>query len=165
MTSSYSCWSIFVILYNLPSSLCRKYEFMFFCLINPGSDHPGKKLNVMLEPLIKELKELWKGVKAYIVFKNQIFKLRVTYLWSVYDFMVYAVFTSWSTHDRLTCLYCGSNTDCFRLTHGGKITYFDCHRRWLHRKHPFRSDKKNFIQNIVVTKGPPKFLNASEIYA
>jgi hypothetical protein len=33
------------------------------------------------------------------------------------------------------------------------------------QEHPFRSDKKNFIKNIVVTKGPPKRLNAAEIYA
>jgi hypothetical protein len=30
---------------------------------------------------------------------------------------------------------------------------------------PFRSHKKNFIKNIVVTKGPPKRLNAVEVYA
>jgi hypothetical protein len=96
----------------------------------------------MLKPLIEELKELWKGVEAYNVFTKQIFKLRVAYLWSVHDFMGYAIFTGWSTHGRLTCPYCGSDTDCFRLAHGGKITYIDCHRRWLPRKHPFRSDKK-----------------------
>jgi hypothetical protein len=119
----------------------------------------------MLKPLIEELKELWKGVETYNVFKKQIFKLRVAYLWLVHDFMAYAIFTGWSTHGRLTCPDCGSGTDCFRLAHGGKITYFDCHRRWLPRKHPFRSDKKNFIKNTVVTKGPPKRLNATEIYA
>jgi hypothetical protein len=79
--------------------------------------------------------------------------------------MAYAIFTGWSTHGRLTCPYCGSDTDCFHLAHGGKITYFDFHRHWLPRKHPFRSDKKNFIKNTVVTKGPPKRLNAAEIYA
>jgi hypothetical protein len=35
----------------------------------------------------------------------------------------------------------------------------------LPRKHPFRSDKKNFIKNTVVTKGQPKRPNAAEIYA
>jgi len=165
MASSYSCWPVFVIPYNLPPSLCMKYEFIFLCLIIPGPDYPGKNLNVMLKPLIEELKELWKGVEAYDVFTKQIFKLRVAYLWSVHDFMAYAIFTGWSTHGRLTCPYCGSDTDCFCLAHGGKITYFDCHRRWLPRKHPFRSDKKNFIKNTVVTKGPPKRLNAAEIYA
>jgi hypothetical protein len=91
MASSYSCWLVFVIPYNLPPSLCMKY--------------------------------------AYDVFTKQIFKLRVAYLWSVHDFMAYAIFTGWSTYGRLTCPYCGSDTDCFRLAHGGKITYFDCHRR------------------------------------
>jgi hypothetical protein len=142
-----------------------KYEFIFLCLIIPGADHPGKKLNVMLKPLIEELKELWKGVEAYNVFKKQIFKLRVAYLWSVHDYMAYAIFAGWSTHGRLTCPYCDSDTYCFHLAHRGKITYLDCHRRWLPRKHPFRSDKKNFIKNIVITKGPPKHLNVAEIYA
>jgi hypothetical protein len=53
---SYSCWPIFVIPYNLPPSLCMKYEYMFLCLIIPGPDHPGTCLNVMLKPLIEELK-------------------------------------------------------------------------------------------------------------
>jgi hypothetical protein len=65
-----------------------KYEFIFLFLIIPSPDHPGKKLNVMLNPLIEELKELWKGVEAYNVFKNQIFNLQVMYLWLVHDFMV-----------------------------------------------------------------------------
>jgi hypothetical protein len=79
MASSYSCWPVFVIPYNLPPSLCMKYEFIFLCLIIPGPDHPGKKLNVMLKPLIEELKELWKGVEAYDVFKNRYsnFELRI----------------------------------------------------------------------------------------
>jgi hypothetical protein len=49
----YSCWSI---QYNLPPSLCMKYEFMFFCLIIPGPDHSGPCLNMILKPLIEELK-------------------------------------------------------------------------------------------------------------
>jgi hypothetical protein len=55
--------------------LFMKYEFIFLCLIIPSPDYPGKNLNVMLKPLIEELKELWKGVEAYDVFKKQIFKL------------------------------------------------------------------------------------------
>jgi hypothetical protein len=52
-----------------------KYEFIFLCLIFPGPDYPRKKLNVMLKPLIEELKELWKEVETYDVLKKQIFKL------------------------------------------------------------------------------------------
>jgi hypothetical protein len=63
---------------------------------------------------------------------------------------------------RLTCLICRSNTDCFRLTAGGKISYFDCHRCWLPPKHPFRTQKDCFRKDIVVKKGPPKRLSRSE---
>jgi hypothetical protein len=41
-----------------------KYEFIFLCLIIPGPDYSGKKLNVMLKLLIEELKELLKGVEG-----------------------------------------------------------------------------------------------------
>jgi hypothetical protein len=54
--SSYSCLPIFVIPYNLPPALCMKYKYMFMCLIIPVPDHPGPSINVMLKPIIKELK-------------------------------------------------------------------------------------------------------------
>jgi hypothetical protein len=54
--ASYSCWPVIAIPYNLLPALCMKYEFMFLCLVIPGSEHPGVHLNVMLQPLIKELK-------------------------------------------------------------------------------------------------------------
>jgi hypothetical protein len=69
-----------------------KYEFMFFCLVIPGLDHPGIKINVMLKPLIDELKELWNGVEAYDSHKKQKFTHRATYLWSIHNFMVYGIF-------------------------------------------------------------------------
>jgi hypothetical protein len=37
---------------------------MFLCLIIPGPDHCRPKLNMMLKPLINELKEMWKGVEV-----------------------------------------------------------------------------------------------------
>jgi hypothetical protein len=60
--TSYSCWPVFFVPYNLPPSLCMKYEFMFLCLVIPGSDHHGP---MTLKPLLDELKELWNRVKAY----------------------------------------------------------------------------------------------------
>jgi hypothetical protein len=37
----------------------------FLCLIIPGPDNLGPQLNVMMEPLIEELKQLWVEVEAY----------------------------------------------------------------------------------------------------
>jgi hypothetical protein len=136
-----------------------KYEFMFFCLVIPDPDHPRPKLNVMLRPLIDKLKELWNRVEAYDSHKKQKFKLRATYLWSTYDFMAYDIFAGWSVHGRLTCPICGFDTDYFCLTTGGKISYFDCHRRWFPPKHPFRMQKDSFRKDIVVKKGPSKHLS------
>jgi hypothetical protein len=137
-TTPYSYWPVFAIPYNLPPSLCMKYDFIFLCLIVPGPDHPGPKLNVMLRPLIDELKELWNRVEAYDSHKKQKYRLRVAYLWSIHDFMAYGIFARWNIHDRLTCSICGSDIDYFCLTTSGKISYFDCRRRWLPPKHTFR---------------------------
>jgi hypothetical protein len=72
---SYSCWYVFAIPYILSSALCMKYEYMFLCLIIPGPDHPGTNINVMLKPLIKELKQLWEEVEAYDYDQKQKFNL------------------------------------------------------------------------------------------
>jgi hypothetical protein len=74
-SAPYSCWPIFVVSYNLPPSLCMKFEFMFLCLIVPGSEAPGPQINVMLKPLIEELKQLWIGVEVYDCYKKQKFNL------------------------------------------------------------------------------------------
>jgi hypothetical protein len=39
--TSYSCWPVFAIPYNLPPALCMKYEHMFLCLIIHGPNNPG----------------------------------------------------------------------------------------------------------------------------
>jgi hypothetical protein len=63
-----------------------KYEYMFPCLIIPGTDHPGPSINVILKPLIEELKQLWQGVEAYDYDQKKKFNLQVAYLWSIHDF-------------------------------------------------------------------------------
>jgi hypothetical protein len=40
-STPYSCWPIFAVSYNLPPSLCMKFEFMYLCLIVPGPKAPG----------------------------------------------------------------------------------------------------------------------------
>jgi hypothetical protein len=78
--ASYSCWLVFAIPYNLPPTLWMKYEHMFLCLIVPSPDNPRPQLNVMMQPLIEELKQLWVGVEANDCHKKQKFNLRAAYL-------------------------------------------------------------------------------------
>jgi hypothetical protein len=57
-SAPYSCWPVFAVSYNLPPSLCMKFEFIFLYLIVPGLKAPGQRINLMLKPLIEELKQL-----------------------------------------------------------------------------------------------------------
>jgi hypothetical protein len=70
-SAPYSCWPIFVVSYNLPPSLCVKFEFMFLCLIVPGLEAPGPQINVMFKPLIEELKQLWIELKRATVTRSK----------------------------------------------------------------------------------------------
>jgi hypothetical protein len=54
----------FHLLFAWNMSLCS-YVLLYLC-----PEHPGVRLNVMLQPLIEELKKLWQGVEAYDCFKK-----------------------------------------------------------------------------------------------
>jgi hypothetical protein len=161
--SSYSCWSVFAIPYNLPHALCMKYKYMFLCLIIPDPDHPGSRINVMLKSLIEELKYLWQGVEAYHYDQKQKINLRVAYLWSVHDFEAYNIFSGWSYNGLLTCPICMKETSCFCLEFGGKINYFDCHRCFLPLDYEFRLDSDTFKKGNIILEEPPRRLSGPEI--
>jgi hypothetical protein len=55
------------------------------------------------------------------------------------------------------------DTSCFRLKFGGKICYFDCHRRFLPLDHSFRLDNNTFKKGNIVLEGPPRRLSGPEI--
>ena len=57
-------WPIFAIPYNLPPWKCMKKEFMMMTLLI--TEDPGTCIDVYLQPLVDELKELWEnGVPTY----------------------------------------------------------------------------------------------------
>jgi hypothetical protein len=68
-----------------------KEGFIFLALIILGPKHPGKKINVFMQPLIEEFKELWVGVKAYDGHQKREFTLRSVYLWSIHDLPAYGI--------------------------------------------------------------------------
>jgi hypothetical protein len=56
-----------------------KYEYVVLCLVIPSPEHFGTCLNVMLKPLIEELKQLWEESKRMTMTgsKNSTFMLRI----------------------------------------------------------------------------------------
>jgi hypothetical protein len=48
------------------------------------------------------------------------------------------------------------DSDAFRLEHDKKVTFSDCHRRFLPLSQEFRGDKQSFQRGKTVRKWPPK---------
>jgi hypothetical protein len=142
--------------YNLPPDKYLKQGFIFLALVILGTKLPKKQMNIFLCLMMKELKELWQGVDAYVIHMKYWFNLGVTYLWSIHDYLACGKFVGWCVHDRLNCQLCMDDSDAFRLEHGRKVTLFDYHWMFLLLNHPFRSDKRSFLKSKSVRKGPPK---------
>ncbi|XP_074300461.1 uncharacterized protein LOC141631730 [Silene latifolia] len=88
--TKYSCWPVMVTPYNLPPRLCMKRQFIFLSLMIPGPKNPKQNLDIYLQPLVIELKELWStGLFTYDVSRKQNFILRAALLWTINDFPAY----------------------------------------------------------------------------
>ncbi|XP_021728483.1 uncharacterized protein LOC110695577 [Chenopodium quinoa] len=117
----YSCWPVILTPYNLPPELYMKKPFMFLSLIIPGPKNPKGNLDVYLQPLIEELKQLWEvGLPTYDISQKQNFQLKAALLWTISDFPAYGMLLGWTTAGRLACPYCMENTKAFTLKNGGK---------------------------------------------
>lgn len=139
---SHSMWPVILTIYNLPPYDCMRSPFIMMSLLIPGPEYPGKDIDVYLQPLIEELKELWEiGVETYDVHKKEQFQLHAAVLWTISDFPGYGLLSGWSTSGRYACPCCLSQTDSNRLR---TKTCYMAHRRFLPKRHPFRKNKVDF---------------------
>ena len=162
----YSLWPVILTPYNLPPDMCMEQEFLFLTILIPGPKHPKRSLDVFLQPLIEELKQLWsEGVRTYDCSLKNNFTMRAVLLWTISDFPAYGMLSGWTTHGRLSCPYCLGSTDAFQLKNGRKSCWFDCHRRFLPLAHPYRRNKTLFRHKKIVRDGPPPYLTGQQIEA
>ncbi|XP_062170410.1 uncharacterized protein LOC133876141 [Alnus glutinosa] len=144
MSTSHSTWPVMLIPYNLPPWMCMKQPSQMLSLIIRGPHSPGMKIDVYLEPLISELKELWDvGLSTYDASSKSNFTMRAALMWTINDFPAYGDLSGWSTKGRAACPCCMGNTWSKRLRNG-KIFCFMGHRRWLPMDHSFRMDNQLF---------------------
>lgn len=64
--TNYSVGVIFLAVMNLPRNIRYKRENIILVGIIPGPSEPSHDLNSYLKPLVKELTELWTGIKTNI---------------------------------------------------------------------------------------------------
>jgi hypothetical protein len=162
---NYSCWPVMVTPYNLPPWLCMKRQFIFLSVLVPGPKNPKGNLDVYLQPLIKELKQLWEtGLFTYDVSTKQNFDMRAALMWTINDFPAYGMLSGWTTAGVNACPYCGNGNKSFWLKHSGKCTWFDCHRQFLPEDHIFRTDKGFLKSKQYEHATPPRRLSGEEVW-
>ncbi|XP_078167089.1 uncharacterized protein LOC144561865 [Carex rostrata] len=162
---SYSNWPVFLVVYNLSPGLVMRDNNIFLSLLIPGPNSPTRSIDIYLQSLVDELNKLWKdGVLAYDKFKKQNFTMRAALMGTISDYPVLSMLSGWSTKGKLGCHVCMEDTKAFQLNEGGKISFFDDHRRMLPPDHEFRFEKDAFKKNTIETDDPPRRLSGQELF-
>ncbi|XP_074556569.1 uncharacterized protein LOC141812476 [Curcuma longa] len=163
LSSRYSCWPVILVNYNLPPLMCMAKENLMLSLLIPGPKQPGNDIDVYLEPLVEDLKELWDtGVEAYDSYSKSTFNLRAMLMWTINDFPAYGNLAGCVTKGRFGCPICGEDLCSTWLKYSRKFAYLG-YRRFLAPDHPFRQ-KKKWFNGKKESKGKPRPLNGLEIF-
>ena len=91
LSTTHNTWPVMLILYNLPPWLCMKRSSLILSLVIPGPKSLRIAIDVYLQPLVEELRELWDvGVEVYDASSKNVFQLCAALMWIVHDFPAYA---------------------------------------------------------------------------
>ncbi|XP_056688096.1 uncharacterized protein [Spinacia oleracea] len=162
MSIAHSTWPVILINYNLPPWMIMKPEFLMIALLIPGPSSPGNDIDIYLQPLIKDLKELWEfGLETYDSSSNQRFDMRAALMTTVSDFPAYAMLSGWSTKGYFACPDCHYDTDSERLDFSKKNCY-RATRRFLDPAHPWRYNKRNF-DGVIEERSEPIPLKGADV--
>ncbi len=97
MSTAHSTWPVILFPYNFPPWMCMKRPSFMLSLVIPGPFSAWNDIVVYLQPLIKELKELWDvGVETYDVSYKSIFQLHAALMWTINDFPAYGDLSGWN---------------------------------------------------------------------
>ena len=76
------------------------HAMLSLLILNPTS--PKNDIDVYLQPLVEELKELWDvRVKTFDVSSKKSFQVHAALLWTINDFPAYGDISGWSTKSAL----------------------------------------------------------------
>ncbi|XP_070031690.1 uncharacterized protein [Nicotiana tomentosiformis] len=117
----YSCWPIFITRYNLPPEMCMTSPYIFLNCVIHGPHIPKSLIDVYLQPLIDEIKQLWYDEnETYDILTKPNFNLRANLMWTINDFPAYGMLSGWMIDGKLACPYWMENDKAFTLRHGRK---------------------------------------------
>ncbi|XP_057740110.1 uncharacterized protein LOC130957259 [Arachis stenosperma] len=161
MSIKYSIWPVILILYNLPPWICMKQTSFILSTLIPGPKMPSNDIDVYLQPLINELKQLWDGVETYNAKEENTFKMCAALMWTISDFPGLGNLFGWNTHSGLACPMCNLDAKPHRLKDSQKWCFMG-HRRFLNQGHKYRLDRNRF-DGQVEGRDPPRKLSGTDV--
>ncbi|XP_016507785.2 uncharacterized protein LOC107825437 [Nicotiana tabacum] len=151
MSSNHSIWPVVLATYNFPPWDCMKNPYFMMTLLIPGLKCPGNDIDVYLQPMIEELKELWFGVDTYDAHSKSNFLMYVAIMWTINDFPAYGNLSGWSTKGKLACPCCHKDTQSTSLR--SKLCYMG-HHRFLSMDHLWRRSRTLFDGKVEMRVTP-----------
>jgi hypothetical protein len=160
MSNTYSIWPVIVVPYNFPPWMCMDQSNYMLALLIPGKKSLGKDLHVYMQPLIKDMIQLWKGVQTYDVVQGKEFSQHAAILWGIHDYPALGTLSGRTTRGYFACVHCDEMlcSECLR----GKIGFLN-HRHFLPKDHPWRRNR-SFNGKHEKREKPRKF-SADEVMA
>ena len=149
--TNWSTWPVLILIYNLePWFVTKKFLISLSILISGKRSPTATNIDVFMQPLLNELKQLWQGIIALDYSQlegSRAFRLQGLLMWTISDFPAYGLISGLCCKGYKGCPCCGTNIDarsaktgdvCLdRTTRGSKIVFGGI-RRYLGRHHPYR---------------------------
>lgn len=104
-------WPVILVMNNLPLWMCMKQPCFIMLLLIPRPISSGNDFNAYMRPFIEAMKELWvKGVNTDDAYPGATSFKRAILSYTINDFPVYVILSSWSTKGLMACPYCYDET-------------------------------------------------------
>jgi hypothetical protein len=161
--SNHSTWPVTLCIYNLPPWLCMKRSYIQMPLLIQGPKQPGNDIDVLLQPVIDELLQMWEtGVKdVWDEYKKEHVTIKAILIATITDLPGRGCLSGEKTKGYTGCVECLDETDAIHLPENKKMVYMG-HRRFLRRDHPYRRNRKDF-NGTTEKRGPPKYRDGKQI--
>jgi hypothetical protein len=75
--------------------------------------------------------------------------MKATLTWTINDFHMYEMVFGWSTYGKLACSYFTKNNKAFMLINGSKMSFFNCHKRFLPMDYKYKRNINDFFVHRV----------------
>ncbi|CAA7022576.1 unnamed protein product [Microthlaspi erraticum] len=149
LSTTHSTWPVLLVNYNMAPTECMKAENIMLTMLIHGPSAPSNNIDVYLQPLIDDLKDLWnEGIEVYDAFLKEKFTLRAMLLWTITDYPALGTLAGCKVKGKQACNVCVKDTPHRWLKFSRKHVYMR-NRKRLSPAHPFRRKKDMPVRHNI----------------